>query len=304
MKWSGHPLGARFGLWDNRPIGSVRLRAYVLLRILKRPREQSLHDIMARLEAAIGPRYRVDRLIARGGMACVFEGFDTDLKRHVALKVLESAPATRKRYSGPSARAGSRPNWFIQHRPGLRQTQVSRIPRAGHGVRERQSLKEVLKERGRLSVGETRRLGLQMLDALKCAHDAGVIHRDVKPGNILMGRKEALLADFGISSTVDWGDETLTDPEQSPPATPAYMSPEQKLGPVDHRSDLFSLGVTLRQCLLGLRTSRYETSDKMPGAGFHRTFGRSSSAPSRSTWRSGGRAPPSSRRHLEDIGTS
>jgi serine/threonine-protein kinase len=114
-----------------------------------------------------------------------------------------------------------------------------------------QSLKDVLKAR---EVVRCRNPAsrLAILDALKCAHDAGVVHRDIKPGNILMGRRGALLADFGIASTVGWGDETLTNTKQSPPATPAYMSPEQKLGPVDHRSDLFSLGVTLRQCLLGL----------------------------------------------------
>ena len=116
------------------------------------------------------------------------------------------------------------------------------------------SLKDELKKRDRLPVHEVRRIGLQILDALEFAHNEGVVHRDIKPGNILLRRNQALLADFGIATVADWDGETLTDPRRSP-GTPTYMSPEQKdwkIGPVDRRSDLFSLGLTLRQCLLGL----------------------------------------------------
>ncbi len=207
---------------------------------------------MARLAAAIAPRYRVDRIIARGGMACVFKGFNTSLQVPVALKVLEPDIATVEtvmrfeREGRVQAQLQNahivRVNDSLEY-PGLRVLVEEFV--------DGPSLKDVLAERRKLPVGVVRRIGLQLLEALQCAHEAGVVHRDVKPGNILLRKGQALLADFGIASVA--GDETLTHPGQAI-FTPAYASPEQmqKRGPVDRRSDLYSLGLTLRQCLLGL----------------------------------------------------
>ncbi len=207
---------------------------------------------MARLAAAIAPRYRVDGVIAPGGMACVFKGFNTSLQVPVALKVLEpdiAAAATVHRFEREGRVQAQLQNAHIVRvsdsleYPGLRVLVMEFV--------DGESLKDALAKRGRFPVEDVRRIGMHLLDALQCAHEAGVVHRDVKPGNVLLRKGQALLADFGIASVADLDDATLTT-EGQVLGTPAYMPTEQALGIADRRSDLFSLGLTLRQCLLGL----------------------------------------------------
>lgn len=195
-------------------------------------------------------------------MACVFKGFNSSLQVPVALKVLELDPASAvavQRFE----REG-RVQAQLNHPNIVRVSDSLEYPDLRVLVMEfvdGQSLKEALGQRRRLPVAEVRRIGLQMLEALQFAHDEGVVHRDVKPGNILLRENQALLADFGIASVPEWDDETLTSEGQSP-GTLLYMAPEQARGISDRRTDLYSLGLTLRQCLLGLTDQTIHNPEK------------------------------------------
>ena len=112
------------------------------------------------------------------------------------------------------------------------------------------TLQKVL-DGGPLPLEQVRRIAAQLLAALEGAHELGITHRDIKPANVFLRGRQALLGDFGIASAADSDETTLTSPGNRI-GTLAYMSPEQRLGfPVDARSDLFSMGLVLRECLTG-----------------------------------------------------
>jgi len=209
------------------------------------------------------PRYRVERFIAEGGMACVFEGFDTQLHIRVALKVLKLEKATaitaeRFKREGRAQAQASHPNIVrlydaIETPNGLLVLVLEYV--------DGPTLQRVL-EQGPLGLKEVRDIGLQLLSALQCAHEHGITHRDIKPSNIFIRGDQALLGDFGIASASDSGETTLTSPGRQI-GTPLYMAPEQRLGfPADHRSDLYALGLVLRECAVGLPPNDPRTSSK------------------------------------------
>jgi serine/threonine-protein kinase len=203
-------------------------------------------------QTLIAGRYRLVRLLGSGGMAQVWEAVDETLGRGVAVKVLHphlAADATFVRRFRQEAIAAAR----LTH-PGI----VGVYDTCSDGVHESivlelldaRTLRDVLDERGTLDVESTRRIGLRMLDALEAAHRCGLVHRDVKPSNVLLctdGRVK--IADFGIAKA---DDQTELTREGSLVGTAAYLSPEQLTGdPLDGRSDLYSLGVVLYECLAG-----------------------------------------------------
>jgi len=189
-------------------------------------------------------RYDVERMIGSGGMGIVLKGFDTELHRVVAIKVLKPhlahIGAARHRFAREAQSAaavvhehvipiydvqseGETPFLVMQYVPG-------------------QSLQSRVDERGPLEMKEVLRIARQMAAGLGAAHAQGLVHRDVKPANILLEEsvERVLISDFGLARTVD--DATLTR-TGIVAGTPHYMSPEQASGhPVNHRSDLFSLG--------------------------------------------------------------
>ena len=189
-------------------------------------------------------RYEVERVIGSGGMGIVLKGFDTELHRVVAIKVLKphlaNNGAARRRFAREAQSAaavvhehvipihdvhtdGDMPFLVMQYVPG-------------------QSLQARVDERGPLDAKEVLRIGRQIAAGLAAAHAQGVVHRDVKPANILLEETvdRVLISDFGLARTVD--DATLTHTGVVA-GTPHYMSPEQASGhTVDQRSDLFSLG--------------------------------------------------------------
>jgi len=210
----------------------------------------------ARLAAAFGGAYTLESEIGRGGMGVVFRAHDEKLKRTVAVKVLPPELAYRKdirarfvREAEMAARL-SHPNIVPIHTVGEADDLVYFVM----GYVDGESLSVRLKRRLRLSIEESRRIMRETADALAAAHQQGVIHRDVKPDNILLEgtRGRVMVTDFGIAKALTSEGATLTDTGIAI-GTPAFMSPEQAAGErvIDGRSDLYSLGVVAYQMLTG-----------------------------------------------------
>jgi tetratricopeptide (TPR) repeat protein len=201
-------------------------------------------------------RYRLEGELARGGMGVVYRGYDEELERPVAIKRPNPgmSPQGLERFQR-EARASA----------GLRHPNVVATYEVGHDeagpylvmeLIEGASLREVLAEEGALSPNRAATIALGLCRALVHAHAAGVLHRDVKPGNVLLrrettpGQAEALLGDFGLAKPLseDKG-PTLTGQILG---SPGYMAPEQVRGEaLDVRADLYALGSTLYECLAG-----------------------------------------------------
>jgi serine/threonine protein kinase len=210
----------------------------------------------ARLAAAFAGAYTIESEIGRGGMGVVYRAHDEKLKRTVAIKVLPPELAYRRdirarfvREAETAARL-SHPNIVPIHSVGEANDLVYFVM----GYVDGESLALRIKRRGRLSMEEVRRIMRETSDALSAAHQQGVIHRDVKPDNILLEgtRGRVMVTDFGIAKALSAVGGTLTDTGIAI-GTPAFMSPEQAAGErvIDGRSDLYSLGVVAYQMLTG-----------------------------------------------------
>jgi len=212
--------------------------------------------LLARLAAALGDVYSIEGEIGRGGMGVVYRARDEKLKRLVAIKVLPPElayrPDIRARFirEAETAAGISHPHVVPIHSVGEADDLVYFVM----GLVEGESLAVRLKRRGRLSVDESRRIFMETADALYAAHQQGVIHRDVKPDNILLEgtRGRVMVTDFGIAKALSAGGGTLTEAGIAI-GTPAFMSPEQAAGEreIDGRSDIYSLGVVAYQMLSG-----------------------------------------------------
>ena len=199
-------------------------------------------------------RYRLDRQIARGGMAEVWLGTDTFLDRPVAIKVLKpqlaNDPVIAERFRREAlACAGLNHANIVAVYDSVedkgRQAVVMQYI-------EGKSLRELLDRRKRLGALVTIHMGIAMASALDFAHRSGLVHRDVKPGNILVTPQgRFLLADFGIAKALSTAGEDLTD-DNVMMGTAKYLSPEQVRGkPLDGRADLYGLGLVMYECLAG-----------------------------------------------------
>lgn len=212
----------------------------------------SLRD---RLVAAVGALYDVEAEIGRGGMAVVYKARDVRLRRVVAIKLLPPElayqPDIRSRFLREAETAAqlSHPNivpiYSVDERDGL----VFFVMAFVTG----KSLGELLVRDIRPPIDQARTILAEVADALACAHRAGVVHRDIKPDNILLDAEtgRAMVTDFGIARAAEGGARlTATGVAVG---TPAYMSPEQAMGEreVDGRSDIYSLGVVGYQMLAG-----------------------------------------------------
>ncbi len=210
----------------------------------------------------VADRYRLVRLIGRGGMGAVWEGRDERLDRSVALKVLnpEPGPLTQTAESVESAELVARRAMRearlaarLEHRHAVTVYDVVEHDGQPCLVMElvpSQPLSEILHELGTLHEQEVATLGAQVASALAAAHAAGVVHRDVKPANILVADDgTARISDFGIAHA--YGDTTLTSTGMLT-GTPAYLAPEvARGGESGFASDVFSLGSTLYAALEG-----------------------------------------------------
>ena len=213
---------------------------------------ESLED---RVAAAVADLYEIEGEIGRGGMSVVYRARDRRLNRAVAVKVLPPElthdPAIRTRFtreaqmSAQLSHAHIVPIYDVGEREGLAYFVMAIV---GGG-----NLGTLLMREPRQPIDETRRLLAEIADALAYAHQRGVIHRDIKPDNILLDESNgrAIVTDFGIARAIEASNRlTVTGIAVG---TPAYMSPEQAIGDkeVDGRSDVYSLGVLGYQMLTG-----------------------------------------------------
>ena len=198
-------------------------------------------------------RYRLDEVIGRGGMSTVYRGTDLSLDRVVAVKValdplVEESPIYLARFTreAQSAAAIGNPGVVTVYDAGADGPTRFIVMEFVPG----KSLADILKEKRPLEPEQAANIAAQVADALSAAHAAGIIHRDIKPGNIMVEPNGSVkVLDFGIARAVDGGSLTQT---ATVLGTSAYMSPEQALGqPVDARSDIYSLGCVLYEMLTG-----------------------------------------------------
>jgi serine/threonine-protein kinase len=202
------------------------------------------------LGRTLADRYRIDALVARGGMARVYRGYDDRLDRDVAVKVLappfSDDDAFTERFLGEARAAAS-----ISH-PSLVHVYDSGTDQAAHYIvmellDRHRTLRDVLGERGSLPAGEVLRIARELLAGLRVVHDRGLVHCDVKAANVMLGPGPAKLIDFGIAQPPHQGLEGDTSI-----GTLQAMSPEQLHGEaLTAASDLFSLGTVLYEALTG-----------------------------------------------------
>src|SRR2546427_4948587 len=211
-------------------------------------------DLVARLQSALGDAYRIERELGGGGMSRVFLAQETALKRQVVIKVLPpemAAGVNVERFRREVELAAS-----LQH-PHI----VPLLSAAASGdllyytmpLVEGESLRAKLARQGELPVSETIRVLGDVADALAYAHAHGVVHRDIKPDNVLISGKHAVVTDFGVSKAVSASSGGSLTSLGVALGTPAYMAPEQAAADphLDHRADLYALGILGYEMLTG-----------------------------------------------------
>ncbi len=212
-------------------------------------------SLRADLEAALGRAYAIERELDGGGMSRVFVASEHALGRKVVIKVLPSdlaAGVNRDRFQREIHLAAQ-----LQHPhivPLLAADEAGRLLWYIMPYIEGESLRTALDRRGRLPVREVLRIVTDVTEALAFAHGRGVIHRDIKPGNVLMQGTHALVTDFGVAKAL-----TAALPRGSGTSTgmaigtPSYMAPEQLAGDpgADHRADIYAVGLLAYELLSG-----------------------------------------------------
>ncbi|MFN8582310.1 MAG: serine/threonine-protein kinase [Gemmatimonadaceae bacterium] len=214
-------------------------------------------ELRAHVERVLSAQYELDREIGRGGMGIVYKARDRRLKRPVAVKLLppelsfRSEIRTRFLREAETAAQLSHPNivpiYSVDEREGLVYFVMAYVDGENLAVR--------LHREGALPPEEARRILLEVGRALAYAHERGVVHRDIKPDNILRSSADGsvMVTDFGIARAVTEGADSRLTATGMAIGTPAYMSPEQSMGEreIDGRSDLYSLGIVGYQMLSG-----------------------------------------------------
>ncbi|MAQ13665.1 MAG: hypothetical protein CMN30_02595 [Sandaracinus sp.] len=213
---------------------------------------EELPEVGTRLSS----RYRLDGVLARGGVGVVYQAFDLETSREVAVKVLPRSldrGAKRERFlreAKVAAQVGH-PHvvkvydfgFYDQARPFL-------VMELLHGA----SLHRRIQTVGPLSISEACSMGSQVLSACEAVHAEGLVHRDIKPGNVFLMKAlgvTAKLIDFGMSKSVVEDTDPITEPGRIL-GTPSYMAPELLVGrQPDARTDLYGVGATLFESLLG-----------------------------------------------------
>jgi eukaryotic-like serine/threonine-protein kinase len=201
-----------------------------------------------------GPRYRIEAVLGQGGMGRVYRAYDKDLDRVVALKVVRPGmvgePDALKRFKQELLLASR-----ISHKNILRIHDMGEF----NGMKfitmayvEGLDLQKIIQENPRLPIERVLGYSQQLAEALAAAHSEGVLHRDLKPQNILVGKNDQIfISDFGLAKSIDDGTSGMTKTGAFV-GTPRYMSPEQVEGkPADLRSDLYAFGLILYEMAVG-----------------------------------------------------
>jgi len=195
-----------------------------------------------------GPRYRIESLLGEGGMGKVYKAQDGELRRTVALKLvrpeLASDPSSMDRLKQEILLASK-----VSHKNILRihdLGDVAGLKFISMAFVDGRDLHQIIAAEGKLPVPRAVRITRQLCLALEAAHSEGVIHRDLKPQNVLVDQEDQVfVSDFGLAKSLEVHASMMTSNGEVN-GTPRYMSPEQvESGPVDHRSDLYSLGLIL-----------------------------------------------------------
>jgi serine/threonine-protein kinase len=211
-------------------------------------------DLLERLSAALADRYTIESEIGRGGMAVVFKAEDLRHHRLVAIKALHpelTATLGAKRFPHE-----------IETVAGLNHPHVLPLFDSGEAdgiifyvmpYVEGESLRERLDRERQLAVDESVRIAVEVADGLDYAHRHGVVHRDIKPGNILLSEGHAVIADFGIARILEAAETDRMTQTGLAVGTPLYSSPEQATDQetLDGRADIYSLGCVLYEMLAG-----------------------------------------------------
>jgi len=214
-----------------------------------------LADLLERLTAALGERYRIVREVGSGGAATVYLAEDLKHHRQVAVKVLR-----------PELAAALGSDRFIREiEVAARLTHPHVLPLHDSGEAdgflyyvmpyiEGESLRQKIEREGELPVAEAVRLLREVVDALAKSHAEGVVHRDIKPDNVLLSGRHALVTDFGVAKAVSeaTGRHDITTAGIAL-GTPTYMAPEQAAAErhIDHRADIYAVGVLAYEMLTG-----------------------------------------------------
>ena len=213
--------------------------------------------MLARLSSALSGRYRLDRELGQGGMATVYLAHDLKHDRDVAIKVLK--PELAQSLTGERFLREIAITARLNH-PHILALLDSGADASGEllyyvmPVSTGQSLRDRLAAAGALPVADALRIACDVTEALVHAHAHDVVHRDIKPDNILLSEGHAIVVDFGIAKAVGTARDaaTLTSAGTSL-GTPAYMAPEQAAGEddVDHRADVYAVGAVLYEMITG-----------------------------------------------------
>src|ERR1700692_4723598 len=214
---------------------------------------------MTVLGTLLGGRYRLDAQIGRGGMSTVYRAFDTVLERPVAIKLMhreiaaDSDQLERFRREARSVAQLNHPHIVTVIDAGEESSGDGEHPRSPYIVLEYvdgETLKDLIRRDGPLEITQALAYAIEISRALGAAHERQIVHRDVKPQNVLIGAEGgAKITDFGIARTLT--EEGLTMAGRVL-GTTDYVSPEQALAhPVTGQSDLYSLGVVLFEMLTG-----------------------------------------------------
>jgi len=213
-----------------------------------------MSDLLERLRAALADRYAIESEIGRGGMAVVFLAEDLRHHRQVALKVLHpeltaTLGAERFLHEIEIVAGLQHPHIFPLYDSGEADGLLYYVMPYAEG----ESLRQRLDREKQLAVDESVRIAVEVADGLDYAHRKGVVHRDIKPGNILLSEKHAVIADFGIARAIEAARAERVTRTGLGVGTPLYASPEQATAEetLDGRTDIYSLGCMLYEMLAG-----------------------------------------------------
>lgn len=211
-------------------------------------------DQFDRLTAALASRYAIERELGAGGMATVYLARDLRHDRPVAVKVLRPALAAAL---GPErflreikiAAQLQHPNILPVHDSGEAEGFLYYVMPYVEG----ESLRHKLAREGELPVAEAAKILREVVDALAYAHEHGVVHRDIKPDNVMLSGRHAMVMDFGVAKAVSEATGTRLTGTGMALGTPTYMAPEQAAADphVDHRADVYAVGVLAYEMLAG-----------------------------------------------------